>query len=339
VTQLIWRPGSADGRGNVDLVTPEELARGIADVLGVATIANLTRLSGGASRETWSFTVPDTQKSLILQRQRGVQLERPMAREAAVVAAAQQAGVPTPQVIAASSNDDRLGGFLIVTHVEGETIARRIQRDEAFSRARRALPKDFGRALAKLHAIDPGAVEGLEQVDQLDRYREVLDQVGAAHPAFEIAFRWLDANRPAPGGRTVIVHGDFRLGNIIVNHDGLAAVIDWELAHIGDPMEDLGWLCVKAWRFGSTPPVAGIGKYRELFDGYEQASGLTVDPDVVQWWQMLGTLKWGIMCIMQAMAHFTGLERSHELAAIGRRVCENEFDLLQMLPTTGPFPK
>jgi aminoglycoside phosphotransferase (APT) family kinase protein len=339
VTQLIVQPGSADGRGNVALVTPEELARGIADVLGVATIANLTRLSGGASRETWSFSTHESGQALILQRQRGVQLERPMAREAAVVAKAGAAGVPTPRVIAASNDDERLGGFLIVTHVEGETIARRIQRDEAFAQARRALPTDFGRALAKLHAIDPSAVDGLEHVDQLDRYREVLDQVGAAHPAFELAFRWLDANRPPAGGRTVIVHGDFRLGNIIVNHDGLAAVIDWELAHLGDPMEDLGWLCVKAWRFGSTPPVAGIGDYRELFDGYEQASSLTVDPDVVQWWQMLGTLKWGIMCIMQAMAHFTGLERSHELAAIGRRVCENEFDLLQMLTTTGRFPK
>jgi aminoglycoside phosphotransferase (APT) family kinase protein len=320
-------------------VTPDELASGIADVLGVATITNLTRLSGGASRETWSFSVPESDKPLILQRQRGVQPERPMAREAATVAAAGAAGVPTPQVIAASSNDDLLGGFLIVTHVEGETIARRIQRDDAFASARSQLPTDFGHALAKLHAADPLAVEGLEQVDQLDRYREVLDYVGAAHPAFELAFRWLDANRPPPGGRTVIVHGDFRLGNVIVDNDGLAAVIDWELAHLGDPMEDLGWLCVKAWRFGSTPPVAGIGEYRQLFDAYEAAAGLKVDPTIVHWWQMLGTLKWGIMCITQATAHFTGLERSHELAAIGRRVCENEFDLLQMLPTTGPFPQ
>jgi aminoglycoside phosphotransferase (APT) family kinase protein len=255
-------------------------------------------------------------------------------------AANERAGVPAPQVVAAGNNDERLGGgFLVVTRIDGETIARRIQRDDQFATAREHLPADFGRALAKLHAVDPAAVEGLDNIDQLDRYREVLDQLGAPHPAFELAFRWLAANRPPPGQRTTIVHGDFRLGNVIVNDAGLAAVIDWELAHVGDPMEDLGWLCVKAWRFGSKPPVAGVGEYRQLFDAYEQASGLAVDADVVHWWEMLGTLKWGIMCIMQATAHFTGLERSHELAAIGRRVCENEYDLLHMLPAKGPFPR
>ena len=144
------------------------------------------------------------------------------------------------------------------------------------------------------------------------------------------AFKWLDANRPEVGP-PVLVHGDFRLGNVIVGDDGLRAVIDWELAHLGDPMEDLGWLCVKAWRFGSSLPVAGVGEYRQLFEAYEAAGGGAVDPDVVRWWEVLGTLKWGVMCIMQANAHVAGLTRSHELAAIGRRVCENEHDLFLAL--------
>jgi len=127
------------------------------------------------------------------------------------------------------------------------------------------------------------------------------------------------------------VHGDFRLGNLMVDSDGLAAVLDWELAHIGDPMEDLGWLCVKAWRFGSRKPVAGTGEYAPFFAAYAAASGDAVDADVVRWWEVLGTLKWGIMCIMQAQAHLTGAARSHELAAIGRRVCENEHDLFLAL--------
>jgi aminoglycoside phosphotransferase (APT) family kinase protein len=127
------------------------------------------------------------------------------------------------------------------------------------------------------------------------------------------------------------VHGDFRLGNVIVGTDGLAAVIDWELAHLGDPMEDLGWLCTKAWRFGSPHPVAGLGQYRELMDAYEEASGVAVDPDELLWWEVVGTLKWGIMCIGQANAHTSGVARSHELAAIGRRVCENEHDLFLAL--------
>jgi aminoglycoside phosphotransferase (APT) family kinase protein len=96
-------------------------------------------------------------------------------------------------------------------------------------------------------------------------------------------------------------------------------------------MEDLGWLCVKAWRFGGELPVAGLGTYDELFESYEAAGGAPVDPVVVHWWEVLGTWKWAIMCILQASVHLNGAARSHELAAIGRRVCENEYDLLLAL--------
>ena len=217
-----------------------------------------------------------------------------------------------------------------MTEVPGETIARRILRDERFAAARVALPAQLGQALAALHALDPMSVPGLEASDQVARYREVLDTVGEPHPAFELGFRWLEAHQPPPGA-SAVVHGDFRLGNLIVDETGLAAVVDWELAHVGDPMEDVGWLCVKSWRFGSPLPVAGVGTYDELFASYAAASGRPVDAAVVRWWEVLGTLKWGIMCIMQASAHLTGTVRSHELAAIGRRVCENEHDLLLLL--------
>jgi aminoglycoside phosphotransferase (APT) family kinase protein len=128
-----------------------------------------------------------------------------------------------------------------------------------------------------------------------------------------------------------LVHGDYRLGNIMVNENGLSAILDWELAHIGDPMEDLGWLCVRAWRFGGAFPAAGLGTYDELFDAYASVTGVRPDPEVVRWWEILGTLKWGIICISQAATHLMGIARSHELAAIGRRVCENEYDLIELL--------
>ncbi|NMD24705.1 MAG: phosphotransferase family protein, partial [Actinobacteria bacterium] len=195
---------------------------------------------------------------------------------------------------------------------------------------REVLPAQLGAALAQVHAVDTTGLSSLPTADQVRQYREALDQMGQPHPAFELAFKWLEVNRPAVGA-PVLVHGDFRLGNVIVGDDGLRAVIDWELAHLGDPMEDLGWLCVKAWRFGSSLPVAGVGEYRQLFEAYEAAGGGAVDPDVVRWWEVLGTLKWGVMCIMQANAHVAGLTRSHELAAIGRRVCENEHDLFLAL--------
>jgi aminoglycoside phosphotransferase (APT) family kinase protein len=165
----------------------------------------------------------------------------------------------------------------------------------------------------------------------MTQYRDVLDLLGEPHPAFELGFRWLEANRPPPGP-TSVVHGDFRHGNLIIGPDGIRAVLDWELVHAGDPMEDLGWLCVKAWRFGSPLPVGGFGGYDELFAAYAEESGTAVRSETVRWWEVLGTLKWGVMCIMQANAHLSGASRSVELATIGRRVCENEHDLLSLLP-------
>jgi aminoglycoside phosphotransferase (APT) family kinase protein len=311
-----------------------ELASRLAARVGAAGVRDLTRLSGGASRETWSFSAVDADgigRPLILQRQRPG-AEREISVEASVLRTAAIAGVPVPPIVAAGDEPDELGApYLVLEHVAGETIARKILRDDQFAEARRLLPGQLGRALAALHRADPRDTSGLVADDQVTRYREVLDQSGQPHPAFELAFRWLEANRP-PSGAMAIVHGDFRLGNLIIGPDGLRAVIDWELAHLGDPMEDLGWLCVKAWRFGARPPVGGVGEYRELFDAYSSASGRAVDPDLVRWWEVLGTLKWGIMCIMQAATHLTGVNRSHELAAIGRRVCENEHDLLLVLP-------
>ena len=305
-----------------------ELIADLARVLAAAEVRELTRLSGGASRETWRFLADG--RPLILQRQRSGDA-RDMAHEAAVVRCAGAAGVPVPELIASSTDVDVLGAaFMILSAVEGETIARKILRDDRFGAARRVLPAQLGAALATLHSIDPSEVPGLAATDQVAQYRELLDTLGQPHPAFELALRWLEEHRPASAGSTV-VHGDFRLGNVIVGEEGLRAVLDWELAHIGDPMEDLGWLCVKAWRFGSLLPVAGIGEYRELFDAYEAAGGVAVDADVVHWWEVLGTLKWGIMCIVQTSVHLNGLSRSHELATIGRRVCENEYDLFLAL--------
>jgi aminoglycoside phosphotransferase (APT) family kinase protein len=308
-----------------------ELAAALARIVD-GEVVDLVRLSGGASRETWSFDAicrSGERRALILQRQRA-DVERDMAVEVAALRAAAAAGVPVPAVIAAGDGTDVGASYVIVERVDGETIARKILRDAEYAGARTLLLAQLGGALAALHRIDPAVVPGLVGTDQLAQYREVLDFSGQAHPAFELAFRWLDANRP-PLCAPAVVHGDFRLGNVIVGPDGLRAVLDWELVHLGDPMEDLGWLCVRAWRFGSRAPAAGLGGYAELFDAYAAAAGRPVDADVVRWWEVLGTLKWGIMCVMQAQAHLTGLTRSHELAAIGRRACENEHDLLRLL--------
>ncbi|HVF33227.1 MAG TPA: phosphotransferase family protein [Acidimicrobiales bacterium] len=304
----------------------EELEAALTARLG-GEVTGLRRMSGGASRETWSFAL-DGERLILRRDPVGSTRTGGMLREAALLRAAAEAGVPVPRLIDASDDPSVVGSaFLVMAHVDGETIPRKILRDPEYAGARPLLARQCGEVLAKLHAIPLDQVPGLEDQDQLVQYRAVLDGVDQPHPAFELAFRWLEANRPGSTRRTV-VHGDFRNGNVIVGPAGLRAVLDWELAHTGDPMEDLGWLCVKSWRFGVALPVGGFGTYDELVGGY----GEDVDRDALRWWEILGTLKWGIMCIMQAVTHTSGAVRSVELAAIGRRVCEVELDLLEVLP-------
>jgi len=316
-----------------------ELAGALAAVTGGAAVSGLRRLSGGASRETWAFDAGG--RPLILQRERpGGMRTAGMGTEAALLRAAADQGVPVPGVVATDADGPdgaaALGtAWMVVERVPGETIARRILRDDAYAAARPRLAAQCGDALARIHRIDPAAVPRLAGGDQVAQIRAALDAVGEAHPAFELGFRWLDRNRPAPGAADTVVHGDFRNGNLVVGPDGLAAVLDWELAHRGDPLEDLGWLCVRAWRFGAEPRVGGFGEVDELVGAYEATSGEAVDRAALHWWEVLGTLKWGIICAVQAHTHLTGVVRSVELAAIGRRVCEVEHDLLLLLPA-GP---
>ena len=306
----------------------EELEQGLVRVLNATSITNLQRLSGGASRETWRFAADN--EEFVLQRVRqgtigGFQVEP------RVLSAAYNAGVPVAELVVDGADRTELTApFMIVRAVEGETIARKILRDEKFDTARKVLASQLGIAAAHLHQIDVSSIHGLVADDQMNRYQTVLRDLGEPHPVFEAAFRWLHINKPESTS-ACLVHGDYRLGNIMVNEQGLVAILDWELAHIGDPMEDLGWLCVRAWRFGGAFPAAGLGTYDELFDAYASVTGVRPDPDVVRWWEILGTVKWGIICISQAATHLMGIARSHELAAIGRRVCENEYDLIELL--------
>jgi len=309
----------------------EAVERALCEVAGFARASGVEKLTGGASRETHRFEADG--EHYIVQSQR-TGSPRDMHVEIAVLEAAHRLGVPVAEVVAdsrGSSGHPVLGDrFMVVRSVDGETIARKILRDDRFGSARELLPAQIGRAMAQLHRIDHTAIDGLEGDDQVVKYRELLDESGQHHPAFEIAFRWLEANRPEPNPRC-LVHGDFRLGNLIVGADGLRAVLDWELAHIGDPAEDLGWVCVRAWRFGADKPVAGVGDYATLLDAYAAESGRRISEHDLRWWELLGTVKWGLMCISQAAYHLNGTKRSHELAAIGRRVCENEYDALMTI--------
>jgi aminoglycoside phosphotransferase (APT) family kinase protein len=305
-----------------------------------AVIASSVRLPGGASRETWALDVvapggrthelvlrldsPGAAPEVSPEVSAEVSASAGLAAEATLMRAAHDAGVPGPRIVAAGES------YILMTRVPGETIPRKILRDDAYAAARPRLAAQCGQALAAIHRMPLSCVPEETSDDPLTRWRDVLDLLGEPHPVFELALRRLAADRPASTRRTV-VHGDFRNGNLIVGPEGIRAVLDWELAHLGDPLEDLGWLCVKAWRFGSPLPVGGFGGYEELVDAYERAGGQPVDRGALRWWETFGVLKWGIICVMQTMRHLRGGARSVELAAIGRRVCENEWDLLAML--------
>jgi len=303
------------------------------------SIEGLRRLSGGASRETWAFdalATDGTRVPLVLRRDPSANAgATDRSTEFALLAAARAAGVPVPEVRQLLAAEDGLGSGFVMERIEGETIPRRILRDDAYTAARAVLASQCGAIAARIHAVPAEALPPLARQDaatQVDQYRALLDTFGEAHPAFELGLRWLARHAPPPPAVPALVHGDFRLGNFVVGPEGIRAVLDWELAHLGDPVEDLGWLCVKSWRFGRPERlVGGFGEVEALLGAYADAGGSPVDAEHVRYWTAFGTLKWGVICIAQAFTHLSGMVRSVELATLGRRVAEMEWDLLDIL--------
>lgn len=310
----------------------DSVAALLKPVLGSeVAIDNLRVLTGGASRTTWSFdAVTGTdRRPLILRTGPPDDIHAGMELEARVQAAAAAAGAPVPHVLVADNSIAALGNpFLICEEIKGETIVRRIfrQLDDP-----QRLLRQCAQALAAIHRADAGDPD-LVHEDPIEHSRQQLDDMGDTTATFEWAIRWLTAHRPAPSP-AVLVHGDFRMGNLIVDGSDLAAVLDWELVHVGERYEDLAWFCVRAWRFGApaTHAAGGLGSIESFLRSYEDAGAAAVDRAAFHWWLVLATLRWGVICRYQAERHLSGQTPSVELATIGRRVCENEWDLLDLL--------
>jgi aminoglycoside phosphotransferase (APT) family kinase protein len=298
----------------------------------------LTPIPGGASRETWLIQAGG--RRWVLRRDpKGSVSVVPMEGEFALVARAAEAGVSVPEQLALDADGGRFGSpGILMSFVEGTSVAPRVLRKPEYEGARERLPEQLGEALAKIHSLGPSDLEGVlpaapadPALGQIEEWERQLDEIGEPLPAVELGLRWLRANLPGPA-EARLVHGDFRLGNFIVDEAGLAAVIDWELAHLGDPTEDIGWLCIRSWRFGNDGlPVAGVGELDAFISAYERAGGPAVDRERVRYWEAFGNIKWAVICARQAHDHLTGVRRSHELASLGRRICEPEWDLLQIM--------
>ncbi len=307
-----------------------------------AAIVDLKRLSGGASQETWSFDLSNKSQitEMILRRAptrpaSTAQTEAiGLAKEAGILNALSGQSVAVPTVIHLFENHSILGDGIVMNRVHGETLAKKILRNPELEEARKRLPKDSAIALAAIHQVP---LENLPELPisngsvQLERYEAVYRDYGQERPVFELALRWLQDNQPAPLPNQ-LVHGDFRLGNLMVDENGLASVLDWELAHIGDPREDLAWLCVNSWRFGqSDHRVGGFGHLEQLLDAYNTQANTNIAESEIDWWEMLGSFKWGIMCMTMYEAYRSGADPSVERAAIGRRVSETEIDMLNLI--------
>jgi aminoglycoside phosphotransferase (APT) family kinase protein len=306
------------------------------NALGLGLISGLRRLSGGASQETWAFTAGD--RELILRRKpegmAGSGNAIGLDKEAALIQAAAKQGAPVPPIVHVCTPDDGLGEAYVMGKVEGETLGRRIVRDDAFAAVRPKLARQCGEVLARIHATPLEGLPALAVSDaatELAKYEAIYRGAGDRRPIFEAAFRWLKDRAPSLD-KPVLVHGDFRNGNIMFDpQTGVAAVLDWELAHLGDPAEDMGWICTASWRFGGAKPVGGFGDYDELLAGYEAAGGKPIPLERVLYWQMLGSLKWGVMCLIMYTAWKSGADSSVERAMIGRRTSETEIDLIALL--------
>jgi aminoglycoside phosphotransferase (APT) family kinase protein len=303
------------------------------------TIHNLQRLTGGANRTTISFDADVKGQQLALVIQLGAEVTDPVAGvtpevttadQARLMIAAQRAGTPAPKVLTILEPADNLGEGYIAERVAGETLGPRIIRDERFASARKVMAHQCGEILAAIHRIAPAEAAFLMSQDaaaHLVAHRRVVDHYGFRLPALELALRWAEQNLPNRQRHTV-VHGDFRTGNLIVGEEGIRCVLDWELAQTGDPMQDLGWLCIRTWRFGGAGPVGGFGAREDLYSAYEKG-GYAVDPDHVKFWEAFGNIKWAIDCLRLGMR---GVEEgSIERSAIGRRIEEPLWDFFNLI--------
>jgi aminoglycoside phosphotransferase (APT) family kinase protein len=322
-----------------------QLQTAVARHIGApGTIHDLQRLTGGANKTTWSFDadVAGERAQFILQlaSARANDADNPLAgvsphltadEDARLMIAAVKAGVPAPRVRAILQPEDGLGGGYVTERVAGETLATKILRDERFAGARATMAKQCGTILAAIHRIPVAEVPFLMRLtpaEHIAAQRRIIEYFGFHSPALELGLKWAEKNVPR-NARHSVVHGDFRAGNFIVREDGIRCVLDWEIGQSGDPMQDLGWVCVKTWRFGGKKPVGGFGTREDLFEAYEKASGQSVDPAHVRFWEAYGSVRWGIGCLSMGLRGMeeVGIER----CAIGRRIEEPLWDFFNLI--------
>jgi aminoglycoside phosphotransferase (APT) family kinase protein len=309
----------------------EALQPHLSAILGrEVEVSDPVLLAGGASKEAWAVDAGG--ERLLVRRAAGGVIHKhtlSLADEFEVLRAAHEAGVKVPRPYGYIADLEGREAF-VMERLEGETIGRRIVRKDELAGARRALPAQMAEELAKIHAIPPSRLPFLGET-RVEGMVEELDEVGEPHPAIELGLWWLRENRP-PARDSVVAHGDFRIGNLVVGDHGLVGVLDWEFAHVDDPVRDLAFALVRAWRFGVPEKrLGGIGDVEPYLALYNELTGLDVRPEELDYWELAGNVAWAIGCLTQAQRHLTGQDRSVELAILGRLGVEVEYEICRLL--------
>lgn len=329
----------------------EGLAQRIEAVLaeasgGGAVVQRVQPLSGGACQDNFEVHVQldkgplQGARRLVLRSDARRSLPGSIDRrvEFAVIQRAVAAGVPTPRAHFLMKDVVREGSWAyFLEWVEGEAIGRRVTSAPELEPARERLPLSVAEAAAAIHRLTPDDVPGLAPPEEspgraaIRRLRALIDRTPEAHPALELGLSWLSAHEPV-GEEVTLVHGDFRTGNFMVAPSGFTAVLDWEFAHLGSPLEDLGWLAVRDWRFGRLDRAIGGFAHREPFYRlYEEASGRKLDREALRFWEVAGNLRWAAGALFQGERYLAGESRDLELIAIPRRAAEMEFEALRLI--------
>lgn len=324
----------------------ERLAAYLSEQAGMpTTIHDPKPLSGGASRDTWLFTAHTAQGSeqLVIRRDLPTQMfEEALTRaqEYALMDTAYRHGVQVARMLWCCTDVTVLGSpFFIMEYVPGISIGTKVVQAPELAHARTLLPNQLAQQLARIHAMPYDTLEFLPRPPDstgaaaatVQQMLSLLDTLGIHNPVWEWTLRWAQQHLP-PQPRTTFIHGDFRLGNMLVDENGLRAVIDWEFGHVGDPNEELGYICMRDWRFGNVGQhFAGISDRETFLCAYEAHSGVTVERASVDWWELMGNIRWGIICISQANRHLSGVEPSVELASLGRRSAEMQREALRLI--------
>jgi aminoglycoside phosphotransferase (APT) family kinase protein len=295
----------------------------LEEKLGPITSARL--LAGGASKEAWAVDLADGTELLVRRASVGV-IHRDtltLEQEFRVLEAAVGAGVAAPRPVQYLGDVDGHEAFAM-ERVPGETIGRRIVRDPPA-----VLPMQLAEQLARIHSIEP--LEFLPRGDLIARFYDELDSVGEPHPAIEYGLAWV-RERLAPAAAPTFCHGDFRVGNFAVDADGLVSVLDWEFAHVGDPVDDVAWPIVRAWRFGADERrLGGVGDVEPYLERYNELTGRGITLEELDVWEVFGNVKWAIGCLTQCRRHLNGQDRSVEYAVLGRMAAEMEYELLHLI--------